>query len=63
VNKNHLSTPYCATVRNENLQAAFAIGSKNLQALGKISDFPCAILAESNRKAEVNPESAFPVEM
>jgi len=60
VNKNHLSTPYFATVTNENLQAAIAVGSKNLQALGKISDSPSVTLAVSNRKAEVNLEPAFP---
>ena len=56
----NLSTPYFATVTNENLKAAFAAGSKNVQALGKISDSPSAILAVSNWKAEVNPEPAFP---
>jgi len=44
----NLSTPYFATVTNENLQAAFAVGSKDVQALGKISDPPSAILAVSN---------------
>jgi len=59
---DNLSTLYFAKFTNENLQAAFAVGSKNVQALGKISDSPSATQAESNRKAEVNPESAFPVE-
>jgi len=57
---NNFSTSYFATVTNENLQAAFAVGSKDVQALGKISDSPSATQAESNRKAEVNPEPAFP---
>ena len=55
---NNLSTPYFARVTNENLQAAVAVGSKDVQALGKISDSPSATLAVSNRKAEVNPEPA-----
>ena len=57
---DNFSTPYFATVANENLQAAIAVGSKDVQALGKISDSPSAILAVSNWKAEVNPEPAFP---
>jgi len=52
---NH-STPYFATVTNENLQAAFAFGSRNVQALG--TDSPSATLAVNNRKAEVNLEPA-----
>ena len=44
----NLSTPYFATVTNENLKAAFAVGSKNVQAFGKISDSPSTILAVSN---------------
>jgi len=58
---DNFSTPYFATVANENLQAAIAVGSKDVQALGKISDSPSAILAVSNRKAEVNLEPALPV--
>jgi len=45
---DNLCTPYFATVTNENLQAAIAVGSKDVQALGKISDPPSAILAVSN---------------
>jgi len=37
---DNLSTLYFATVINENLHAAFAVGSKDVQALGKISDSP-----------------------
>jgi len=45
---DNFSTPFFATLANENLQAAIAVGSKDVQALGKISDPPSAILAVSN---------------